>query len=118
MSEPINAKVIDLSHWDPAWDYETVKEEGIVGVIYKATQGCGYQDDTYPEQQDDAKRAGLCWGAYHFADGSNVNGQVENFMTYACPDPDELFCLDWEDNPDGTKMDADQAKQWIQYVED
>lgn len=117
MSEPVHPLVVDLSHWDPAKDYDAVKADGIVGVIYKATQGQGMTDDTYVDQQKAAKAAGLKWGAYHFADGSNVDGQVENFMSFACPDPDELFCLDWEDNPSGTRMSASQAREWITRVE-
>src|SRR5215467_13498964 len=115
MSEPVNPMVVDLSHWDPAEDYHKVKADGIVGVIYKATQGCSYTDDTYVSQQQAAKAAGLKWGAYHFADGSNVQGQIDNFMRFACPDPDELFCLDWEDNPGGSggKMTANQAMTWV-----
>jgi lysozyme len=119
MSEPINPRVVDLSHWDPAQDYNKVKADGIVGVIYKATEGQGYTDDTYADQQKAAKQAGLKWGAYHFADGSNVDGQVENFLRFACPDPDELFALDWEDNPSGSgKMSLSSVKQWITKVED
>jgi lysozyme len=119
MSEPVNPRVVDLSHWDPAHDYEAVKADGIVGVIYKATESQGYTDDTYVDQQKAAKKAGLKWGAYHFADGSNVDGQVENFLNFACPDPDELFALDWEDNPSGSgRMSLDNVKQWIAKVED
>lgn len=118
MSEPVRPKVIDLSHWDPADDYGRVADDGILGVIYKATQGTGYTDPTYVDQQKAAKAAGLLWGAYHFADGADVNGQVANFLSYACPDPDELFCLDWEDNPGGTKMSVTQVKQWVEAVED
>jgi lysozyme len=119
MSEPVNPRVVDLSHWDPAQDYNKVRDDGIVGVIYKATEGQGYTDDTYAEQQKAAKKAGLKWGAYHFADGSNVDGQVENFLRFACPDPDELFALDWEDNPSGSgKMSLAGVKDWIGKVED
>src|SRR5215471_5440604 len=118
MSEPVNPMVVDLSHWDPADDYAKVKADGIVGVIYKATEGQSYTDTTYVEQQHAAKAAGLKWGAYHFADASDVDGQVRNFMNFACPDPDELFCLDWEDNPSGSgKMSISQAKDWITQVE-
>jgi lysozyme len=111
--------VIDLSHWDPAYDYKAVKADGIVGVIYKATEGQSYTDDTYVSQQHAAKAAGLKWGAYHFADGSDVEGQVENFLRFASPDPDELFCLDWEDNPSGAgRMSVAGAEQWIVLVEE
>lgn len=114
----INPIVTDLSHWDPAKDYAQVKAAGYVGVIFKATQGQSYTDDTYVAQQKAAKAAGLKWGSYHFADASGVDGQVTNYMQFACPDPDELFCLDWEDNPGGGgKMSAANAKEWITQVE-
>jgi len=112
----INAMVVDLSHWDTADDYDAVKADGIVGVIYKATEGGSYTDSTYVQQQHAAKAAGLCWGAYHFADSSDVDAQVRNFMGFACPDPDELFCLDWEDNG-GDTMSVEQAREWITQVE-
>lgn len=108
--------VVDLSHWDPADDYRAVKDAGIVGVIYKATEGTGYTDDTYATQRRSAREAGLLWGGYHFADGSNVNKQIDNFVNFCSPDEDELFCLDWEDN-DGNVMSAANAKTWITEVE-
>lgn len=112
----INPLVVDLSHWDPAHDYAAVKRDGIVGVIYKATEGAGYTDSTYVGQQHAAKAAGLKWGAYHFATADSVQSQINNFMRYACPDPDELFCLDWEDYGDNT-MSLDAVKEWIVAVE-
>jgi len=112
----INPMVVDLSHWDPADDYDTVKGEGIGAVIYKATEGSGYTDSTYVSQQHEAKAAGLAWGAYHFADASSVNKQIDNFMRFASPDPDELFCLDWEDNG-GDIMSMADAQTWITEVE-
>ena len=112
MSEPINPRVVDLSHWGPAHDYDAVKDAGIVGVIYKATQGIGFTDHTYVQQQHAAKTAGLKWGAYHFADGSDLDRQVTNFLRFAAPDPDELFCLDWEDNS-GDTMSANGVKKWV-----
>jgi lysozyme len=116
MTDTINPLAVDLSHWDPADDYNAVRSAGIVGVIYKATEGQGYMDDTYVQQQHAAKAAGLKWGSYHFADGSDVGGQISNYLAFAAPDPDELFCLDWEDNG-GDTMSADDAKEWISKVE-
>jgi len=116
MTEKINPMVVDLSHWDPADNYNAVADDGILGVIYKATEGQSYTDDTYVQQQHAAKAAGLKWGAYHFADASNVDGQVRNFMRFAAPDPDELFCLDWEDYGSNT-MSAANVKNWITQVE-
>lgn len=112
----INPLVVDLSHWDPAESYGSVAEEGIVGVIYKATEGSGYTDPTYVQQQQAAKSAGLKWGAYHFATAASLSGQIDNFLRYASPDPDELFALDWEDYDDNT-MSLSSVKTWITEVE-
>jgi lysozyme len=112
----VNPLVVDLSHWDPADDYDAVLAAGIVGVIYKATEGTSYTDPTYVAQQHAAKDAGLLWGAYHFADSSDVQKQIDNFLRFAAPDPDELFCLDWEDNG-GDTMALDDVKAWIWGVE-
>lgn len=118
MTFHINPLFVDLSHWDPADDYGAVKADGIAGVVYKATEGTGYTDETYVAQQAAAKAAGLAWGSYHFADGSDVGAQIDNYMRFACPDPDELFCLDWEDNPGGNGcMSLDDVKTWITKVE-
>jgi lysozyme len=116
MTYTIKPMVVDLSHYDSASNYNDVVKAGICGCIYKATQGVNYTDPTYVQQQHAAKTAGLLWGAYHFADSSNVNDQINNFMQFACPDPDELFCLDWEDNG-GNTMSIDNVKAWIDGVE-
>lgn len=114
----INPLVVDLSHHDPADDYDAVKRDGIVGVIYKASEGQTYTDPTYVQQQRAAKSAGLLFGSYHFADASNVHGQIDNYLRFACPDGDELFCLDWEDNPTGNgMMSLADVKTWIEEVE-
>jgi lysozyme len=114
----INPLAVDLSHWDPAYDYAAVKRDGIVGVIYKATEGQSYTDDTYVGQQQAAKAVGLRWGSYHFADASSVGGQIDNYLRFAAPDPDELFCLDWEDNPSGNgMMSLANVKTWIKEIE-
>ena len=72
--------VREWSHWQ-----RTVRKlfDGIVGVIYKATQGTSYTDDTYVNQQHAAKAAGLLWGAYHFAEATNVDQQVAKICI--CP---------------------------------
>lgn len=116
MSEPIQLMVVDLSHYDPAENYEAVKAAGVVGVIYKATQGSGYQDPTYMENRDRAKKAGLLWGSYHFGDGSDVSDQVSNYIENTKIEDDELFCLDFEENEDNT-MDLEGAKLFVEMVE-
>jgi len=111
-----NLLVVDLSHWDPAQDYNQVKAAGVCGVIYKATQGTGYRDSTYLKQRQAALNAGLLWGAYHFGDATNAQKQVDNFLAYAQIDDQTLFCLDWEDNP-SSQMKLDGARQFIDLCE-
>jgi GH25 family lysozyme M1 (1,4-beta-N-acetylmuramidase) len=111
-----NPLVIDLSHYDPAKNYNAVKNAGVVGVIYKATQGTGNQDGTYFSQRTAALKAGLLWGAYHFCDASDPNKQAQNFVDNAQLDSSMLFCADLEDYGDNT-ISKDQAVQFITKVE-
>jgi lysozyme len=112
----INLLVVDLSHWDPAENYNQVAAAGVRGVIYKATQGTGYRDSTYLKQRQAALNAGLVWGAFHFGDGSDPQKQVDNFLSYAQIDDQTLFCLDWEDNPP-SQMKLEGARQFIDLCE-
>jgi len=116
MSEKIQLMVVDLSHYETGTDYQSLADGGIIGVIYKATQGAGYQDPTYASAKKQALKAGLLWGSYHFGDGSNVMDQVNNYIATVQPDPSELICLDFEDNGNNT-MSLDQAQQFVQMVE-
>ena len=112
----MNLLVIDLSHYDPASNYEVVKASGIAGVIYKCTQGSTNVDETYLGQRAQALDAGLLWGAYHFGDGSNVDGQTQNFLKHAKIGADDLICLDYEDYP-SSQMHLSQAQAWVTGVE-
>lgn len=112
----MNPLVVDLSHWDPAQDYGAVRRSGIVGVIYKATDDTGYTDPTYISQRQLAKSVGLLWGSYHFAHPGSIQGQIDNYLRFAKPQPDEIFCLDWENASEGT-MSSAEAMEWITGVE-
>jgi len=116
MSEPIQLMVVDLSHYDEGVDYKKLASAGIVGVIYKATQGTGYQDPTYKNAKAAALQAKLCWGSYHFGDSSDVQAQADNYLNTASPDWNELICLDYEDNGAST-MTVEQAAQFVLLVE-
>lgn len=107
----------DLSHYEWPSDLNALADAGCVGVIWKATQGSGYQDPSYSPARAAAYAAGLLWGAYHFGDASTVDRQVSNFLAYATPTNDDLICLDFEDNSSNTMLLA-QAQEWVQKVED
>lgn len=106
----------DLSHYEWPADLNALADAGCVGVIWKATQGTGYQDPTCSAARAAAYAAGLLWGIYHFAEASNVEKQANNFLSFM-PTSDDLICLDFEDNGNNSMSLAD-AQAWIQRVED
>lgn len=114
-SKQMTPLVVDLSHHNEIDDWAKVYAAGIRGVIHKATQGTGMVDTTYAARKEAALSAGLLWGAYHFADDSDVTKQVDNFLSAVKPDGRTLLCLDYEPNGSRT-MSFAQAKQWLKLV--
>lgn len=113
--------VIDLSHNNPNADFVAAKNDGIVGVIHKATEGMTFTDPAYAGRKQRAANAGLLWGAYHFgtktSDGAS---QAKRFLDVVQPTPQTLIVLDFEHNdasPQNT-MTIDQARQFITTIND
>jgi len=115
--KPNQVFVPDLSHYEWPCDFNQLADSGCVGVIYKATQGQSYHDDTYEAARSACYAAGMLWGSYHFADGTDVEGQLNNYLSFAMPTADDLICLDFEDNGSNS-MSLDDAENWILAVED
>jgi GH25 family lysozyme M1 (1,4-beta-N-acetylmuramidase) len=109
-------KVLDISHHNDVTSWSQIVGAGIVGIIHKATEGTSYVDDQYAKRRGGALAAGLVWGAYHFANGSNVQAQVDHFLEVVGIDDATLYALDWEDDPNGNTMSADQAKQFLELI--
>jgi lysozyme len=115
MAEPLNV-VIDISHHNGNVNLEKAKADGILGVIQKATQGQSGVDPTYKSNRTKATNAGLLWGAYHFATGSDGVKQAQNFLSVV-GDPDKvLLVLDFEPNPTGPSMTLDEARAFVTHV--
>src|ERR1043166_3372869 len=73
--------VVNLSHYDLMRpDFEQMKREGIVGVIHESSYPRYVRDAYYGSRQNAATRAGLLWGAYHFADATDPIRQAEFFL--------------------------------------
>src|SRR5262245_7724356 len=111
-----NRKVLDLSHHNTIASWADIKAAGIVGVIHKATEGTTYTDPQYLNRTAPAMRAGLQWGAYHFAHASNVQAQTDHFLSVAGIDNETLYALDWEDPPTGSRMPLEQARQFLNLI--
>lgn len=108
--------IIDIYHQNDI-DLQQAYDGGILAVIHKATEGANIQDSKYHDRRQRAKDIGLLWGAYHFSTGGSVSDQVENFLTYAKPEDDELISLDWEPS-NGPDMTLDQAQHFVQMIRD
>jgi len=121
--------VLNLSHYDLMRpDFVRMKSEGIIGVIHECTFPSLQRDSQYAVRQQAATRAGLLWGAYHYANGSDPVRQADHFLSVvsdarAQADPlsrpaSVLLVLDFEKNghyPGGT-MRVDQAVAFVERI--
>lgn len=116
--------VVDLSHYNSRVDFVTAKAKGgILGVIHKATQGASghhaYLDSMYTSRKQEAKKAGLLWGAYHFGIG-DVDGvsQANYFLEMASPTAQDLMALDYEENTVAgeSTMTVDIAEAFVEQI--
>jgi lysozyme len=121
--------VVNFSHYDENEpDFHKMKQEGVVAAIHEATYPPGTCDERYVMRQSAASRAGMLWGAYHFANGSDPVRQADFFVDsvashWRAADPasrpaNVLLVLDFERNthyPGGTMTTA-QAVAFVQRV--
>lgn len=121
--------VVNMSHYDlMRVDFDRMRNEGIVGAIHEATYPPYVRDDKYFRRQVDATRAGLLWGAYHFANARDPVRQADFFVdtvasAWRRADPSGrpeqvLLVLDFEKNghyPGGT-MNVEQAVAFVERV--
>jgi lysozyme len=123
------SNVVNLSHYDMMRpDFTAMKREGIIGVIHEATYPHLVRDAKYLDRQQAATRAGLLWGAYHYANASDPVRQADHFLSAvssawaqvdsAVRGPGVLLVLDFEKNghyPGGT-MRVDQAVAFVERI--
>lgn len=121
--------VVNLSHYDLIRvDFGQMQDQGIVGVIHEATYPRNVRDEKYVLRQGEATRAGLLWGAYHYANASDPVAQADFFLRTvssawqaagSASRPDRvLLVLDFEQNrhyPGGT-MRVDQAVAFVERI--
>jgi GH25 family lysozyme M1 (1,4-beta-N-acetylmuramidase) len=108
--------VLDISHHNTVTSFQQIKSFGINGIIHKASQGDSIPDKTYSQRRDSAVKAGLLWGAYHFASNEPVKDQVDWFFKMAQPSEFTLLALDYEPNGSAT-MSLSQAREFIERVD-
>jgi len=113
---PILNAVVDLSHHNGEVDLEMAKRDGILAVIHKATQGLAFVDPLYAANRDQARDAGLLWGAYHFGTGGDGVAQAEHFLATAECQGKDLLVLDLEVDPQGPSMTLREARSFVSHL--
>jgi lysozyme len=83
---------VDVSHHQGAIDWETVaREPNLVFAYLKATEGGSWRDPRFVENWQQARRAGLKVGAYHFFTFCRAPlEQAANFLAVVPRDADAL----------------------------
>ena len=72
---------VDVSSYQADIDMAKLKEKNIGFVYIKATEGSAAQDDRFAANWENAKKAGLLAGAYHFFSfDSEGKTQAENYI--------------------------------------
>ena len=107
MSDPV---AIDISHWQAKVDFARVKADGILGVIHKCTESDNYVDPMYVSRREQAERAGLLWGAYHFLRPGSMREQAEFFVRNVGDDDGRLLYAADHEDPD---VSLDQLKEFL-----
>lgn len=108
--------VVDISHHNGNVNLVKAKADGILGVIQKATQGQSGKDPTFKTNRTKAADAGLMFGAYHFATGSDGLKQAQHFLETVGTFDDTLLVLDFEPNPTGPDMSLEEARAFVLHV--
>ena len=121
--------VVNMSHYDLMRpDFAGMAREGVAGVIHEATFRLE-RDARYSERQQAALKAGLLWGAYHFADATNPTRQADHFLdtvtaapldNLAKPRSGVLLVLDFEKygHHRGRSMSVAQAVAFVERIKE
>jgi GH25 family lysozyme M1 (1,4-beta-N-acetylmuramidase) len=113
---------IDVSHWQGAINWTSVRGAGIQFAWIKATEGTSYKDDRFNTNYTNAYYAGVIRGAYHFARPNLSSGAVQaNYFASngGAWSRDNLTLpgvLDIEHNPYGAMcygLSTTQMRAWI-----
>lgn len=110
--------LIDLSHWNSQVDFQLAKNDGIKGVIHKATQGTSYVDPKYSERRTAAEKKNLLWGAYHFGIAADGKAQANHFLKVVGNTSNVLLALDIEENSKGGNITPKQADDFVKTVKE
>lgn len=138
--KPDRALVIDAYEYNPIDWAELTKDKRIVGFINKASDGlpppyfCSGDEaavtlckarwrrhavaqELFQTRKALARALGLEWGAYHLGRPGNPIEQVDNFLSFAKPGPDDLMAIDIEENDPEKWMSLTDAEIFAVEIE-
>lgn len=69
---------VDVSAYQPDFDFASARREGFDFAIVKATEGSTWRSPNYRDQMARARAAGMIVAAYHYVRGEDVRGQLAN----------------------------------------
>lgn len=86
---------IDVSHYQGMIDWQAVAGGGNIGYAYmKATEGESLVDDTYRYNIEEARKAGLKVGSYHYyRPNADMDMQFENLTSQILSDEQDLAII-------------------------
>lgn len=94
MTKALRVDGVDISHWQGGdLDFAAAKKAGVKFVYHKASEDADYRDPMYAKRRAEAAKAGIPFGAYHFArPESNKDAVAEArwFIKNASPKPGDL----------------------------
>lgn len=108
--------VVDLSHHNKISDFHSIINDGITGIIHKATEGFKFIDKKYLNRKQMWLDLKMLWGSYHFASPGSGKEQAMRFLDFVKPVKGELLVLDYEKNLSGKLMAIDEAEKFVVYI--
>ena len=117
---------VDVSSYQADIDMNKLKEQNISFIFIKATEGSTSQDERFAANWENAKKAGLPAGAYHFFSyDSEGKTQAENFISTVGPDlkgrllpvVDVEYYGDKEQNPPEKADVVRELKVYLEMLE-
>ena len=118
-SDSVTYQGIDVSHYQGAVDWATVKTAGITFAFAKATEGDSEVDPDFSANWNGMKDAGIVRGAYHyFEPDDDAHTQAEHFIATVQLGPGDLPpVLDIEVS-EGVSVEGidDDIQVWLEKV--
>lgn len=110
------ASCIDISHWQGFPNFETVRTQGVVACIMKATEGTTYVDPNRATNFVNATNAGIACCCYMWLKPSqDAAAQANFFLQTVQPVDGERVVIDWEETPLSVKQLCDAVTALNDY---